>query len=83
MLQASFEAIIGKLMLEANFREALLAAPDQTLAGFDLTEEEKTSLKGLDSETLEVLAHTLAARLEQVRRASRGISFALPPKQEE
>jgi hypothetical protein len=75
--QESFEAIIGKLLLDASFREALLAAPDQTLASFDLTEEEKTNLKRLDSETLEILAHTLAARLEQIRRASRDASFDL------
>lgn len=77
MSQESFEAIIGKLLLDASFREALLAAPEQTLASFDLTEEEKTNLKRLDSETLEILAHTLAARLEQIRLASRDASFDL------
>lgn len=77
MSQESFEAIIGKFMLEASFREALLAAPDQTLAAFDLTEGEKGSLKRLDCETLEAQAHTLAVRLGQIRRTARGASFDL------
>jgi hypothetical protein len=73
--QGSVEAVIGKLMLDDGFRESLLAAPDQALAGFELTEIEKTTLKCLDSETLEALAHTLAVRLEQIRRAFRGSVF--------
>jgi hypothetical protein len=75
--QGSIEAIIGKLLLDAGFRESLLAAPDQALAGFELTDVEKITLKCLDSETLEALAHTLAVRLEQIRRARQGVSLDL------
>ncbi len=39
--------------------EALLADPDQALAGFDLTKAEKAGLKRLDDETLEALAQSL------------------------
>jgi hypothetical protein len=75
--QGSVETIIGKLLLDAGFRETLLAAPDQALGGFELTKDEKITLKCLDCETLEALARTLAVRLEQIRRAHQGISLDL------
>ena len=69
--QESVEWITGKIVLDARFREALLAAPDQTLSGFELTEREKAGLRCLDSETMEALAQTLAIRLSKIRPASR------------
>lgn len=72
MSQESVELITGKIVLSAGFRASLLAAPDQTLSAFDLTEREKAGLKCLDSETMEALAQTLAVRLSQIRFASRG-----------
>ncbi len=60
MSKEIMEYVIGKAVLEAEFREALLAKPDQTLAAFDLSEAEKSSLKRMDSETLEALARALS-----------------------
>ena len=59
MSKEIMESVIGKAVLEPDFRDALLANPDQTLAGFDLTLAEKIRLKRMDSETLEALARTL------------------------
>ena len=59
MSKVMMESVIGKAILETDFREALLANPDQALAGFDLTLAEKTRLKRMDSETLEALARAL------------------------
>ena len=37
MSKEAVESVLGKVLLEAEFRAALLADPDQALAGFDLT----------------------------------------------
>ena len=60
MSKEIMECVIGKAVLEAEFRDALLANPDQALAAFDLSEAEKSSLKRMDSETLEALARALS-----------------------
>jgi hypothetical protein len=62
MSKEAIEAVIGKAILDAEFRKLLLADPDQALTGFDLTDTEKASLKSMDSETMEALANTLDAR---------------------
>lgn len=59
MSKEAVESVLGKALLEAEFRAALLANPDDALEGFDLTKVEKAALKRLDDETLESLAHSL------------------------
>jgi hypothetical protein len=61
MSKQTIEFVIGKIILDAAFRDALLASPDQTLAQFDLTRQEQTRLKSIDSETMEHLAKILHA----------------------
>jgi hypothetical protein len=68
MSKQALEWIVGKIVLDASFREALLAAPDPALAGFDLFESEKAWIKAIDLETMEALAHTLAHCLERSAR---------------
>ena len=75
MSQISVEIIIGKILLDADFRSALLAYPDQTLSEFNLTMDEKAELKCLDYETLESLAHTLEVRMAQIRKTYQEESF--------
>jgi len=62
MSTEAIESVLGKILLEVEFRLALLADPDQALAGFDLTESEKAELKSMDAETMDVLANTLDSR---------------------
>jgi len=76
MSKEAVESVIGKAILDAEFRKALFADPEKALAGFDLSETEKAQLKGLDSETLDAMGNTLDARvsklsvqMRQVRRA--------------
>ena len=57
MSQASIERVLGKLILDAGFRDALLANPEQTLAGFPLTTSEKDYIKRMDAETLDSLSN--------------------------
>lgn len=61
MSQISMERILGKAMLDEEFRIALFMSPDETLAKFQLTLPEKVRIKRLDNETLEFLAKTLNA----------------------
>ena len=67
MSKEAVELVIGKALLDATFRAALLADPVQTLAGFDLTKAEKVGLKRLDSETLDTLAHSLEEQKRKLR----------------
>jgi len=66
MTKEAVEAVIGKAMLDPEFSMALLADPDQALAPFDLTEAEKASLKSIDGETMDTLAHVLDTRVAKV-----------------
>lgn len=77
MSTQTLEWIVGKIALDASFREDLLAAPDPTLAGYDLLESEKAWLKRIDLETMEALAHTLAFCLGKLCPTSRG-SYSKP-----
>ena len=65
MSKKSVEAVIGKVVMDTEFREALSADAEKALAAFDLTEEEKAMLKGMDAESMEALAHTLDARVSK------------------
>lgn len=63
MSKEAFETVIGKAIVETEFRCLLLADPDQALAGFALTKEEETGLKKIDWETLEALSKALDAHI--------------------
>ena len=71
MSTQALEWVVGKIALDASFREALLAVPESTLAGYELLESEKTWLKTIDLETMEALAHTLALCLSKLCTQSR------------
>lgn len=62
MSQTSIERILGKTILDAEFRDAFLAEPEKTLAAFALTVREKNYLKRMDAETLDQLATLFASR---------------------
>ncbi len=47
MSAKSVEAILSKAMSDAKFAEAILTDPEKTLAGYDLTTEEKAKFKSL------------------------------------
>ncbi len=55
MSKKAVEAAIGKAILDAGFRELLLADPDQALSDFNLVPAEKNMLKRMDSESLDML----------------------------
>jgi acetyl-CoA acetyltransferase len=47
MSAQTVESILSRAMSDASFAEALLANPEQALAGFDLTAEELANVKGM------------------------------------
>jgi hypothetical protein len=67
MSKEAVEAIIGKAVLDSEFREALFANPEGVLAGYDLTEEEVAGLRAIDFETLESFAGTLDERISKMK----------------
>lgn len=66
MSREAVEAIVGKAVLDSQFREALFANPEEVLAEYDLTEEEVAALKAIDFETMESFAGTLDERISKM-----------------
>jgi hypothetical protein len=62
----ALDTIAGRILLDARFREALIADPDRALSGLGLSECEKAWLKRIDYETVEALAQMLALHLGQI-----------------
>ena len=71
MSKQIFECIIGKIVLDASFGEALISDPDLVLSNFDLSESEKAWLKRIDYETMETLAQTLALCISKINPVNR------------
>ena len=59
------QAVIVKAVEDSEFRNALFANPDETLAGYELTEAEAAALKSVDAETMESLAGNVDERLSK------------------
>ena len=66
MSKEAVQAIIGKAVMDAEFREALFANPEEVLAGYELTDAEIAELKAIDFETMESFAGTLDERISKV-----------------
>lgn len=55
MSKAGLEAFAAKAMADETFRRQLKEHPDASLAGYDLTAEEKTAIKSGDTARLREL----------------------------
>ncbi len=66
MSKAAVEKIVGRAVLDSEYREALLADPDEVLGEYNLTEGEVAALKAIDFETMESFAGTLDDRISKV-----------------
>jgi hypothetical protein len=69
MSKEAVEAIIGRAVLDREFREALFVNPDEVLAGHDLSEAEVAALKAIDAEAMESLAGTLEEPFSELTAA--------------
>jgi hypothetical protein len=68
MSKEAVQLVIGKAVLDADFRRCLFSAPEQTLRGFKLTAAEKRRLLKVDSETLELMAKILGTSESESKR---------------
>ena len=59
--------IIGKAVIDIEFRTLLDSDPDKALQGYELTGEERASLEGLKADKFDTVASELG---ERVSRAS-------------
>ncbi len=65
MSTEAVKTIIGRAIAEESYRELLFTDPDQALAGFDLTPEEISTLKGLKREEFDAAAGDLEERISK------------------
>lgn len=65
MSQNATEAVLGRCVMDSDYRVLLFADPDQALAGYDLTKEERAALLAVDAETLDAFAERLGVCLGQ------------------
>lgn len=56
MSAETVDTILAKAMNDATFAEALFTNPDEALTGYDLTEEEKQTLKNMSREDFDKYA---------------------------
>jgi hypothetical protein len=80
MSKEAVEAIIGKAVLDMEFREALFANPDEVLASYDLSQEEVAALKAIDAEAMESFAGTLDEALSELTIAPEPAKRDKPPE---
>jgi hypothetical protein len=78
MSKQALEAVIGKAVMDSEFREALFADPDKALEGYELAEEEVAALKAIDAETVESFAGTLDERISKSLIAGAGFGSRGP-----
>jgi hypothetical protein len=70
MSQDAVSQIIGRAVIDTEFRNLLFSNPDQALQGQDLTDDEIEALKNLRQEDLEDFSTKLDSRI--TKRAWRG-----------
>jgi hypothetical protein len=71
------QKIIGRAVVEPEYRELLFSEPEEALEGYELDEKEAAALKGLEREKFDAVADELE---ERVSRASAGMAV-VDPKQ--
>jgi hypothetical protein len=61
--QQTLEAVIGRAILDEEFRSALFADPGAALGEYELSKGERTALKSVDAESLDSCAHNVRRRI--------------------
>jgi hypothetical protein len=62
MSRLALEAVIGRAILDEEFRLALFADPEAALVEYELTEAEMAALKSVDAESLDGCSNSLGRR---------------------
>jgi len=68
MSKEAVEKIVGRAVLDSQFREALFADPDEVLGEYGLTQEEVAALKAIDFETMESFAARIGDQMSRSRQ---------------
>ena len=55
--------VVNRAVIEEEFRLALYNEPEKALAGYDLTDEEKSVLRSIPAETIDAFANELEERI--------------------
>lgn len=71
MSKQAMEAVLGRCVMDDDYRKLFFAAPDQALAGYELTRQERAALLAVDAETLDAFAAQLGMHLERGERLAR------------
>ena len=68
MSRPALEAVLGRTILDEEFRFALFAGPETALVEYELTEDELAALKSVDAESLDACAAILRRHREGRQR---------------
>ena len=63
MSRQVLEAVIGRAVLDKDFRVTLFVEPEVALIEYELTEEELAALKKMDAESLDACGETIGRRV--------------------
>lgn len=66
MSKSTVEQLVGKLLIDAAFRSAVVAEPASALAGYDLTDEERDAFTRIDASSFDAAASHLDKRLTKI-----------------
>ncbi len=73
MSKENVQTIIGRAIMEPEYRASLFKEPDKALEGYELTDEETQSLKNLDPEKFDQAATQVE---ERISKSGLGFRFA-------
>lgn len=65
MSMEAVQTVIGRAVIDAEFRERLIANAREACVGYDLTEAELNALEALDAGSLQAFAGTLDSRISK------------------
>jgi hypothetical protein len=65
MSMEAVQAVIGRAVTDAEFRQKLIDNASEACAGYDLTDDELAALEALDSTSLTTFAGTLDPRISK------------------
>ncbi len=67
MSQKAVEQIIGRMVTDSQFRKLVFSDPDQALAEYDLTMDERQAILALESKHVEDFAGKLDKRITKAK----------------
>jgi len=88
MSQEDVKLVIGRAVMESDFRELLFSDPDKAVEDYELTEDEIVKLKGIDREKFDNVATGLEERISRAGlsfnlfRPERGVRLVRPARPE-